>query len=103
MTSACRTLAVVFAGPGFSKIHSTSAIASSVEGQVEDVEVAQASAGSHGDGPVEHDRHALLGETAVRAQGRVEAREIVAGDGRAEDGVTLRDHDEVAHAILGQL
>src|SRR2546428_11793423 len=74
-----------------------------VEREVEGVEVPDARAGVEPGAAIEHDRHALLGEPAVRAQRRIEAREVVARGRGADDGVTRADHDHVADPVLGQL
>src|SRR5262245_66378157 len=48
-----------------------------VQGQVEGVEIAQAAPGGDGKAPVAKHGHALLGQPAVRAQGLVQARQVV--------------------------
>ena len=53
--------------------------------------------------PVGDQRHLLLGDAAVRAQRRVEARQVVAVAAGADHGQALGDDDEVADAIGRQL
>ena len=75
-----------------------------IQGEVEDVEVAQPPAGGHpGGGPVQQERHRLLADAAVRAQRGVEAGEIVPGLARADHHVPLGYGDQVAHAVGRQL
>src|SRR3989442_10670796 len=67
-----------------------------VQREVERVEVAHARAGRQARAAVQHDRHALLGEPAGRAERRVEPPEIVLRGRGAGDGVALADDDDVA-------
>src|SRR5690349_16276783 len=66
-----------------------------VEAEVERVEVAPAALWQVGRRPVRDQRHALLGDAAMRAQRRVEARQVVAALAAADDGEPLRDDDEI--------
>src|ERR1700694_2296257 len=75
-----------------------------VQGQVEGVEVAPpASRRKVSRQPVRDQRNLLLGDSAVRAQRRIEARKVVPPGARADDGEPLGNDDEVADAILGKL
>ena len=53
--------------------------------------------------PVEEQRHVLLGEAAVRAQRRVEPREVVARRAGADHVEPLGDDDDVADPVGRQL
>src|SRR5687767_11346812 len=70
-----------------------------IEGDVENIEVSQAPLWHADRLAVEEQRNHLLGDAAVGAQRRVEAREIVAREARAQDHVPRRDDDEVAQPV----
>src|SRR5512135_132942 len=70
-----------------------------VEGEVEGVEIAPAPGGQVRRRPVGDQRHLLLGGTAVRAQRRVEAGEVMAAPAAADHRQALRNDDQVADAV----
>src|ERR1700732_1732 len=73
-----------------------------VERDVEGVEVAEPAAGPIPHGTIEDERHALLRNSAMRAQRRTQAGEVMPGAAGADRGVASRDHDQIALAILRQ-
>src|SRR6185503_3440666 len=81
----------------------TSGLSEMVEAEIERVEVAPAALRQVGRCAIRDQRYALLGNAAVRAQRRVEARKVVAALPAADDGEALGDDDEIADAIFGQL
>ena len=74
-----------------------------VEAEVERVEIAPATLRQVGCCAVRNQGHALLGDAAVRAQRRIEARKIVAALPAADDGEALGNDDEIADAIFREL
>src|SRR5579864_7652195 len=74
-----------------------------VESEIEGVEIAPPAHGQVGRRPIGDQGHALLGGPAVRAQGRVEAGQVVAALAAADDGEPFRYDHEIADAVLGQL
>src|SRR5688572_8054390 len=74
-----------------------------VEREIEDVKIPEARVGGKIGFAVRDQRHFLLGDAAVGAQGLLQLREIVARGAGADHLMLGRDHDDVAHAILGQL
>ena len=75
-----------------------------VEREVEGVEVAPATQRVDvAELAIDDQRHALLGDAAVRAQRGIEPREVMARRRRADHGRALGDDDEVADAIGRQL
>src|SRR5262245_19988146 len=101
----CRGAAARDSGSGnVALIFLAPAVSDMVEGEIENVEIAQASARrTRLDRAVEHQRHALLGNAAMRTQRRIEAREIVARGRGADRGIAHGDDDDVTHAIFRQL
>src|SRR5688572_31836918 len=78
--------------------------------QVEGVEVAQPAVRVQaGQFAVQDQRHALLADAAMRAQGRVQAREVVPGGRCADDREALGDrkstrlnssHSQISYAVF---
>src|SRR5256885_17193617 len=66
-----------------------------VQHPVEGIEVAPAPVGVEVlDAAIHHQRHRLLGEAAVRAQRRIEAREVVPGCRATENHRAARGHPQ---------
>jgi len=75
-----------------------------VQHPVEGVEIAPAPVGIEvPDAAIHYERHRLFRETAVRAQRRIKAREVVLGGRAAERHRAARDHYQIADPVGGQL
>eukprot|EP01136_Pigoraptor_vietnamica_P026131 Opistho-1_new@80849 len=75
-----------------------------VEGQIEDVEIAQPAPGDEAlKLAVEQQRHLLFGQAAVRTQRHGEAAQVVFRRARAQHGEVVGNHHQVADAVGRQL